>query len=1199
MTKNNIKFIIGGHGYGKSDWIDNRFLAMSRNEKGKIDLNKKMYLVVPEQDTNDRQRNILKKSLESHGMLNIDVVSFDRIAHTIFEELLIEPDKEKVIEDDIKTMLLTLILSKLKSEDKIKYYKKMVGKVGFSRKLTETMSELYSYNITDEMLTSVINNIDKANVKSKISDLKEIYIEFQNKLKEKGFFIKEDKYNLLAKYIDKSHLFDKAIVAFDGFTGFTPVQLDIFNKIAKVADEIYVSVDLRSDAYKYVDAILDKSHSLIATKNFYNEFNNKSELSKLYDKTNVFNLSLTYIIDIISSQMVYGAEFSKDNIIYLNENKKYSETEKKDLYLLEKCLYNYEMEGASFKPENISVFASKNIDDEIENTAQNIVKSVRKNEYSYNDIRIIVPSIDEYADKIKRKFKYYGIPLFIDDSKSILNSPYIEAIRAAIDVVDYSFTYDSVIRFLHSGIENQTKELYEFENFIRKYGIIGYNRYKDGFEKIKSCTESIFEGKKIYLSALLNFYKNCKEKKSIANYVSALYKFMQEYNLDVKFASFIDSFENKTKFVDTEKQELNILNYSKEVVEKTLSNLEIINENIEDREISIDEFKRLFDVGITEKNVKTIPFSLDQVVVGDLMRSRFDNPKVLYFLGLNQNKIPAKSSDLTIIDDRMRSIFEKSGIRLSQTVEETALNQRFYIYLALTNPTDKLILSYPRLNSDGESDNKSQVITDIENIFLELNPDTNEVETLLKEEKVDRDNFEFYNKNLLIDYVTDNFYNLKLSSSAKKGIIEKDPNEHNEYITLKNKSVEKALVYLKDDYKNKLTNEKIDYKMLTSYILNQTYVMDDKNIDEKLIDKLINNNDGVFVSSATAIEGFNNCNYKYFLERTLRIRDNENFRIDSNEIGSYIHSAFEYLFKDNHFDFGNDSTDYIDEKISEAMSFADSVVDNEKFYVFGKNDIGKYYGASKLHFIKERAKDIIKVSMGVFKDFADGTKFNNAETESKMYFEYKTDKNVPYRLVGKIDKIDTYEVGDNVYVRITDYKSTKNKKTFKLDEVKDGVSIQLVVYLDYILKDKYVGKKKVKTCGSYYFWTSAPTVEIKYGNIKNIDNIENDKDLAFIGITNKDDENINVLSENLEYKNKEKKDTLLTKKGHQILGEYLDDGQIDSLIKDVENKVASSIDEIKSGTIKIKPYSDDVCRYCNFANVCKYNKYKKQDEETE
>ena len=68
-----------------------------------------------------------------------------------------------------------------------------------------------------------------------MSVLKLIFNEFKKNLTEKKLFIKEDKYNLLDEKILDVDMFNECHIKFDGFTGFTPVQLRIFEKIAKVA----------------------------------------------------------------------------------------------------------------------------------------------------------------------------------------------------------------------------------------------------------------------------------------------------------------------------------------------------------------------------------------------------------------------------------------------------------------------------------------------------------------------------------------------------------------------------------------------------------------------------------------------------------------------------------------------------------------------------------------------------------------------------------------------------------------------------------------------------------------------------------------------------------------------------------------------------------------------------------------------------
>ena len=65
------------------------------------------------------------------------------------------------------------------------------------------------------------------------------------------------------------------------------------------------------------------------------------------------------------------------------------------------------------------------------------------------------------------------------------------------------------------------------------------------------------------------------------------------------------------------------------------------------------------------------------------------------------------------------------------------------------------------------------------------------------------------------------------------------------------------------------------------------------------------------------------------------------------------------------------------------------------------------------------------------------------------------------RLVGKIDRMDTRETEDAVYVRIIDYKS--GKTTFQLLNLYYGQQLQLVVYLNAAMEQlkKHIREKRL------------------------------------------------------------------------------------------------------------------------------------------
>lgn len=1167
MAKDNkVKLIIGSHGSGKSDWIYNRFLDMSRNENdsSKIDLSKKLILVVPEQDTNDKQRTMIKKSIEKgfgSGILNIDVVSFDRIAHNVFEILNIEPIKENVIDDDMKTMILSLVLSKLAKANKLKYCDKMVNRVGFARKLTQVVSEFYAYSVSSDEIDKVINAKKSDIYRDKLNDFKLIFDEFKKVLIDMHFSIKEDKYDLLDKRIADVNIFDDAIVAFDGFTGFTPIQISIFKKIVSVASEVYVTVDYR-------DPIDIKT------------FNIDSDI----DDTDLFYLSKKFIKDIAAAVDAKNIEdlLCDDSIkdtIY-----KYLDNDKKDLNYIEKNLYRTNYKNEEIEVKNIDYFASDNIREEVLNVVQQIFDLVRNKGYKYNDIRIIVPQIENYRNFIIKSFDKYNIPLFIDDSEKIINSPYIEAIRSALDVINYNFSYESIMRYVNSGISEKSREVYEFDNFVLEHAIKGYDRYKTGFDKIKISDdkkEKIYSVKKFYIDPLIKLYEDLSNDKSINSYINAVVNFIKNSELNEKYEILDKEIEDLTESDISYNRISAVFKYSKEVVENVindLSNLEKYKEKDSASylasDISIEEFRRMFDAGLSNKALKSIPFSLDQVVVGDLMRSRFDNPKVEFFLGLNQSAIPSKYVDLSLIDDAIRELFASNVKELSQTTIETTLNQRFYIYLAMTNPTDKLILSYTKVNGEGDSDEKSPVLIMIEKMF------NKEEGKSFAPKKVDPDSFAFYSYEDLISYAA-----LNMQDMTNYSVKDADGNftyEFPDEIEKRIVRAKKVLNYLKKD-KN--------YNEISKSILYQPEFYRDIRLNKKLNDDLLNVDKKEFKGSATSIENFNSCPYKFFMEHTLKLKDKKEYKVEPVDIGNIAHSVFENLFKDKKIieKSSKDLHALVDKNLSELFNAS------PVFSEFDKKD-KDYIGVNKLEYTKSRVIDLMHHTTDILVDMAKAMKFETKETESK--FEYNINESADSKdkvvLTGKIDRIDVCDIDGKTYVNVIDYKSGKKEKTLDLKDVEAGTNIQLTLYIDYCLNKKYKkGNDAAIFAGSFYFWVGEgrPRIEDFNSRKSSIDDMKNrlSSENGFSGVSSSDDNIIAAVYDNpvVSKNSRGSISSINLKNGYKIDGKYIDANELNSYIEKMHIKVNETIENIKSGVITAKPYKSNMCNNCPYSNICR------------
>ena len=1165
-VKSKVKILVGSHGSGKSEWLYNYFIEKSRKDDNpsKIDFNKKLYLIVPEQDTNDKQRLMMKKSKEygfGAGIMNIDVVSFDRIAHNVFDILSIEPSKENVIDDDAKAMILSLVMSELNRDNELKYYRRMINKMGFAKKLTEAVSELYSYNVSDEEVLKASKSKQATFImKEKLEDLSKIYKGFKTKLKELNYFIKEDKYDLLNKSILDTDIFDGAIVAFDGFTGFTPVQLDIFKKIASVAKEVYILIDHREPK-----EILDYDFSKI----------NRDD-SAVYD---IFYISKKFISDImmvlnISNVKELLDEYSiKNDVVKYNKDNIYStlKYDKKDLSFLESNLYKNIDFSSLYDEEvtNIESYVANTIDEEVKNATQIILDLVRNKGYKYNDIKIVVSNVQNYRDAIIRNFNKCNIPLFIDDSESILNSPYVETVRAAIDVINYNFSYDSIVRYINSGLFKKNRDFDLFDNFIRKHAVRGYNRYRDGIDKISMSDEEkecIFGFKKEYIDPLILLYEKIRTKGNctISSYINALLEFIKAIEFDEKFKNLISDMELQLEEDISLHRELAILNYSKEILIKTFKQLiDIEKNNLE--EISLEDFKLLFEVGITSKGVKSIPYIIDQVVVGDLMRSRFDNPRIEIVLGLNQSYIPSHTSDMTIIDDEMRIIFANEVKELSQTTIETALNQRYYIYLALTNPIDKLILSYARADVNGDADEKSPVLTMIENMFFDK-------ESKIKNKVVDSAKFKFYNKHDLISFVALNMQNIKKSvKKDDKGSKKYNFDANSQYDIYKANEIIK---YLEND-------DKKYFDSIYSSVLDQKNYVVVNNIPKEINEDLIHLEGGKLHSSASSVEAFNNCPYKFFLNNTLKIGEREKYSIKPVDLGNLAHSVFEKVFNDSNIIDKDENavSDIVDNEVEAGFKFYDS------FKEFDKKD-NDYFGANRLEYIKGRTKEMIQKSVSTLIDIARSSKLKVLKTEGKFYYGIGDETIVN----GRIDRVETYESGDNIYINVIDYKSGKEKE-FNKTNLENGTDIQLTLYIDYCLNEKFKKEnRKPVFCGSFYFNLSDKinTKDI-VESVEKFNKTEREN-TGYKGLANKSKIVMqevfpDALFDTLKNGDDIKKAKL--KNDYSLSGKFVSEDELNEYIAGLHTTIDNTTKRIKTGDIEPSPVNANACRYCPYISVCK------------
>lgn len=671
-----VRFLLGASGSGKSRQIYNEIIQASIKEP-----ERNFYLIVPEQYTMEAQRELVTMH-PAGGMMNIDAIGMNRLAYRVFDELGISTGQ--VLEDFGKSMLIKKILCE--QQDTLHVYGSYYDKLGFVDEMKSMMSEIFQYNIKQDMIDEIMEQIPEDSVVAgKMQDIRHIYEEFEAFAGER-YIVAEQLVKLLTRHVGQSKLVCGSSLYFDGFTGFTPVQLELVEKLMTCAEDLTFSFTLDDRDQKY-------------------------EHIKDYE---LFYLTKTTIKKLTEAAAAAGVEIESPVVLPGTIN--YRLGENRELFFLERNLFRSPYQKWKQPLERIHLTATGDAQDEIVFVASTIRRLVREKGYRYKDIAIVAGDLEQASHIYERVMDEYEIPVFIDANACLKANPCAETIRSVLAVLADDFSYDSVFRFLKAGMTDLSFEDIELlENYALKRGVRGYSRWNravsENYEKTSPV--NIEEIRQAFMKMFGDIRKVFADKKAVTkDYVEALYDFLLQIHMYEK----LEARKNELY----EENRINEGDAYGQIFEKTVRLFDKIAELLGDTKMSVKEFYEIVDTGLSDIEVGVVPPTVDRVLIGDITRSRLNHIKVLFFTSVNDGIVPKAPKKGRILSDRDRDILSDCGLELAPSDKQNSYIEQFYIYTILTKPSDHLYISYHKLSASLESMRPSYLLGRISNIFPSL-----------------------------------------------------------------------------------------------------------------------------------------------------------------------------------------------------------------------------------------------------------------------------------------------------------------------------------------------------------------------------------------------------------------------------------------------------------------------------------------------
>ena len=1085
-----LRVIHGRAGTGKSEYCYNEISE-------KVKENNKILVITPEQFSFTAEKKLMD-ALSAEAVLNAEVVTFSRMAYRVINE--IGGRTETNLSKCGKIMLIYSILNNCKKD------LKFLGKTDENVDMVETaITEFKKHGISVEQLKKETENQEDIYLKNKLNDINIIYEKFQEQIAEK-YIDETDLLTILAQNVDKVDEFKDNLIYIDEFSGFTSQEYDIIKKLLKIAKQVTVTI--------CTDSIHDVKNP----------------------DTDIF-----YSNQITTNKILQLAEESQIKVEEVNLEKNYR-FKTPELKHLEQNLYNLKSQIYSEEVKNISLFLAKNQYSEIEQVAKNIFKLVRDENYRYKDISIITKNIDTYANLARVIFEKYDIPIFIDENRDLNQNIIIQYLLSILEIFIKNWSYESIFNYLKTGLNDiEEDELFKLEKYCIKWGIKN-NKWKKEFtygnfdEKEKAEIERLEQIRKNIVDPLVKLKKEIDENKTAKGISKAIYQFLVDQEIAKKIRQKQNELEEKG-LIDLSHEYESSIN----IVINLLDEIVLV---FKDDKITIDKFAQILRVGLKNSNLTKIPGTQDQVIMGDVDRSRSHKVKATFIIGLNDGIFPSINKDEGFLNDEDREILKSHGIELAKGTIDKLYEDNFNIYKTFTTAEQKLYLSYPSSDMQGKALRPSILVNRIKKIYPKLSEESDVIES----------------KSEILN--TKTTYEELINNISK----------------LRENEIEKIWYYVYNYYKkDENWNNKLEQSLKGLNYSNLPEKIEQKNIDKLYGNKLS--------TSISKLEQYRRCPFSYFLQYGLKIKPQEELKVKSFDTGTFMHEVIDEVFeiiKEEKIKL----EDITEDKISEIV---DKIIDEELLQ--NKNYI--FTSTAKYRVLVIRLKKIIKKALKYIIQSLISSEFNVLGTELEFddKGKYKTiklqlenGKNV--EITGKIDRVDTAQNEDGKYLRIIDYKSSI--KNIDLNEVYAGLQIQLLTYLDAVCKEE-----DLMPAGILYF--SLMEQMINTDKNMELDQIEERirKSFKMKGLILADIKVVKLHDKNLEngYSNlvpayisksglSEGKSSCVSKEQFKDLQDYMY-----IVIKQISN-------EILSGNIDLKPFYKNKktpCSYCDYKSICNFN----------
>ncbi len=962
--------VLGKAGSGKTHLVLRKFLRFVEQHR-----EDSVIFILPNNSQVEHLRNHILRTSGTKGYLDSGLVTFSGLANRILDNFENTPCN-KLLNESEKDLVLSNILKDTDTD----YFSEVSDYAGFKSALLSFVREIKENSLDPSSFKNVLKTIQSNKKHSplnlKCSEFVTLYKSYQQSLNQNGLIDKEDLLTQAISHINNDLFPGVELLLIDGFHDYTQLELKFLKKLTPLIPNIYITLPLQTTGP--VQPAFQTAHKT---------YSGLSGLGLQEMKLDENKRTRCQMLRHIEENIFTGSDGS--------------------------VLSNPDYSNSPFV-----ITAAANIQDEVEQIARRIKKLTCRGGYSFSQITVIFRNIEKYQDLVEDIFTRFCIPVRIYGKTPLKGNPLIKTILNTTKIFRYKWQDEAVWKVLKSRTGLEKDLINKLEHEYIKNGII------DDYSKWLNFT-SIPELKPVcnLLKQLKKIFNSFEGRNSFSFYC--------KYYADIVKLFYGPSFKPNNKTGDKDNSSTVTGSYNSEIFDFMRSDAAALKEflailsNTTLDELSnvaggltFEEFDHILESQVALTSYKKTDRRKEVVNVINVLEARQWEMPVVFVGGLLGKEFPRQiREDLFLKDFYRRRLNATGRIKMREAYEQID-EERYLFYIAITRAKEKLFISYPSANNNGNLTLPSFFLSDIKKLFSK---------DIIQKIAIQR--------------------NLSMIIPGPEDIITTADSRNFVYYHLNTPCVSEREQFEEDTalwlYNNSENETSFRKKLCTLKGLIGSYNNLNLKFSDKRIIKKISETSKIF--SPTKLKDYAQCPYKYFGRSTLKLKQTIPKSMDLLMQGTIIHKVLEEFFKD-----------------TQDNKNITKIFDD----VFTHKSRGMVIGFEELKVRNEMLNTLLafeteerKTAKTIFKPSMFEVKFGNEEIESLKIDDGENDY---IEITGKVDRVDISEVDGKKVGIIIDYKYGQTE--FKLADLEDGLDLQLPIYI-LALKDAF---KIAPIAGEFY-----------------------------------------------------------------------------------------------------------------------------------